>query len=33
MLYVPECFGQGFQTLEDHTELVYYDVRLLCAGV
>jgi dTDP-4-dehydrorhamnose 3,5-epimerase len=24
MLYVPESFGQGFQTLEDHTELVYY---------
>jgi dTDP-4-dehydrorhamnose 3,5-epimerase len=23
MLYVPECCGQGFQTLEDDTELVY----------
>ncbi len=24
MLYVPERFGQGFQTLEDDTELAYY---------
>jgi len=24
MLYVPECFGQGFQTLEDDTELAYH---------
>jgi dTDP-4-dehydrorhamnose 3,5-epimerase len=23
MLYVPESFAQGFQTLEDHTELAY----------
>jgi dTDP-4-dehydrorhamnose 3,5-epimerase len=24
MLYVPESFGQGFQTLEDDTDLVYF---------
>ena len=24
MLYVPESFGQGFQTLEDDTELAYH---------
>ena len=23
MLYVPECFAQGFQTLEEDTELIY----------
>jgi dTDP-4-dehydrorhamnose 3,5-epimerase len=23
LLYVPECFAQGFQTLEDHTEITY----------
>jgi dTDP-4-dehydrorhamnose 3,5-epimerase len=23
LLYVPECFAQGFQTLEDETEIIY----------
>lgn len=33
MIYIPEGFAHGFQTLEDHSELVYHHTAFYTPGV